>query len=282
MSSERQHAEQSQQQRQQQQQQQQQRALRRKILGERAILKRARAMTAKAFQRWKYHVRLVKRVERFQRKREAQERKRLLSAWRVVAMRESKEREERRRLVRMAFRAWLARVRARNRRGSDDDVEEADNGKNEERRREKEEEEDYENEKEKERNSLLARRMFHRWHASALTRKRNEREKEFIKLEVREKFTAAKARETKARWKSEARRTRACQDALETLRIAAVKDLEGEKENACERNSKEDDEKFSLKRRERLREALMKQKARLLEEIEREENRQPIRARFGN
>ena len=278
MSSERQHAEQS-----QQQQQQQQRALRRKILGERAILKRARAMTAKAFQRWKHRVRLVKRVERFQRKREAQERKRLLSAWRVVAMRESKEREERRRLVRMAFRAWLARARARNRRGSDDDVEEADNGKNEERRREKEEEEeDYENEKEKERNCLLARRMFHRWHASALTRKRNEREKEFIKLEVREKFTAAKARETKARWKSEARRTRACQDALETLRIAAVKDLEGEKENACERNSKEDDEKFSLKRRERLREALMKQKARLLEEIEREENRERIRARFGN
>jgi hypothetical protein len=276
MPSERQQAEQS-----QQQQQQQQRALRRKIVGERAILKRARAMTAKAFQHWKYHVRLVKRVERFQRKRGAQERKRLLSAWRVVAMRESKEREERRRLVRMAFRAWLARVRARNRRGSDDDVEEADNGKNEERRREKEEE-DYEKEKEKERNSLLARRMFHRWHVSALTRKRNEREKEFIKLEVREKFVAAKARETKARWKSEARRTRACQDALETLRIAAVKDLEGEKENACERNSKDDDEKFSHKRRERLREALMKQKARLLEEIEREENREQIRARFGN
>ena len=274
MSSERQQAEQS-------QQQQQQRALRRKIVGERAILKRARAMTTKAFQHWKYHVRLVKRVERFQRKREAQERKRLLSAWRVVAMRESKEREERRMLVRMAFRAWLARARARNRRGSDDDVEEADNGKNEERRREKEED-DYEKEKEKERNSLLARRMFHRWHASALTRKRNEREKEFIKLEVREKFIAAKARETKARWKSEARRTRACQDALETLRIAAVKDLEGEKENVCERNSKGDDENFSHKRRERLREALMKQKARLLEEIEREENRERIRARFGN
>ena len=182
----------------------------------------------------------------------------------------------------MAFLAWLARVRARNRRGSDDDVEEADNGNNEERRREKEEEEDYEKEKEKERNSLLARRMFHRWHASALTRKRNEREKEFIKLEVREKFIAAKARETKARWKSEARRTRTCQDALETLRIAAVKDLEGEKENVCERNSNEEDEKFSHKRRERLREALMKQKARLLEEIEREENRERIRARFGN
>jgi hypothetical protein len=278
MSSERQQSEQS-------QQLEQQRALRRKILGERAILKRARAMTGTAFDAWKKRVRLVQRVSRFQRKREARERKRLLWAWRVVAMRERKEREERRRLVRTAFRAWLARVRARNRRGSDDDdaEEEADNGKKEERRREKEEEEDCEKEKEKERNSLLARRMFHRWHASALTRRRNEREKEFIKLEVREKFIAAKARETKARWKSEARRTRACQYALETLRIAAVKDLEGEKENACERNnSKEDDEKFSHKRRERLREALMKQKARLLEEIEREENRERIRARFGN
>ena len=277
MSSERQQSEQS------QQQEQQQRALRRKILGDRAILKRARAMTGTAFDAWKKRVRLVQRVSRFQRKREARERKRLLWAWRVVAMRERKEREERRRLVRTAFRAWLARVRARNRRGSDDDAEEeADNGKKEERRREKEEEEDCEKEKEKERNSLLARRMFHRWHASALTRRRNEREKEFIKLEVREKVTAAKARETKARWKSEARRTRACQYALETLRIAAVKDLEGEKENACERNSKEEDEKFSHKRRERLREALMKQKARLLEEIEREENRERIRARFGN
>ena len=78
----------------------------------------------------------------------------------------------------------------------------------------------------------------------------------------------------------------------------AVKELEGEKENARDHrrddgeygnnninnNGKEADERTERlnKRRERLREALMKQKVRLLEEIEREENRERIRARFGS
>ena len=264
------------------------RSLRRKILGQRAILKRARKMTRIAFDAWTSAVHLRKTLERTKQKMETRLRRKLIKEWHLTAVKMRNAREDRKRVMKTTFRLWRMSLRVK-----DDDEGGEDgtlattasrNGQNKE---------------EEEKKCSLMRRMFHRWHISALTKKRNEREKEFVKVEVRERVLGENAKEMKARWKSEARKKRACEDALEALRSAALKELEGEKENARDHrrddgeygntninnnNGKEADESTERlnKRRERLREALMKQKVRLLEEIEREENRERIRARFGS
>ena len=267
------------------------RSLRRKILGQRAILKRARKMTRIAFDAWTSAVHLRKKLERTKQKMETRLRRKLIKEWHLTAVKMRNAREDRKRVMKTTFRLWRMSLRVK-----DDDEGGEDgtlattanrNGRNKE---------------EEEKKCSLMRKMFHRWHISALTKKRNEREKEFVKVEVRERVLGENAKEMKARWKSEARKKRACEDALEALRSAAVKamkELEGEKENARDHrrddgeygntninnnNGKEADERTERlnKRRERLREALMKQKVRLLEEIEREENRERIRARFGS
>lgn len=251
------------------------RSLRRKILGQRAILKRARNMTRIAFDAWTSAVHLRKKLERTKQKMETRLRRKLIKEWHLTAVKARNAREDRKRVMKTTFRLWRMSLRVK-----DDDEGGEDgtlattanrNGQNKE---------------EEEKKCSLMRKMFHRWHISALTKKRNEREKEFVKVEVRERVLGENAKEMKARWKSEARKTRACEDALEALQSAAVKELEGEKENA--RDHRRDDGEYgnnnnnNNKRRERLREALMKQKVRLLEEIEREENRERIRARFGS
>ena len=262
------------------------RSLRRKILGQRAILKRARKMTRIAFDAWTSAVHLRKKLERTKQKMETRLRRKLIKEWHLTAVKMRNAREDRKRVIKTTFRLWRMSLRVK-----DDDEGGEDgtlattanrNGQNKE---------------EEEKKCSLMRKMFHRWHISALTKKRNEREKEFVKVEVRERVLGENAKEMKARWKSEARKKRACEDALEALRSAALKELEGEKENARDHrrdigeygnninnNGKEADERTERlnKRRERLREALMKQKVRLLEEIEREENRERIRARFGS
>lgn len=262
------------------------RSLRRKILGQRAILKRARKMTRIAFDAWTSAVHLRKKLERTKQKMETRLRRKLIKEWHLTAVKMRNAREDRKRVMKTTFRLWRMSLRVK-----DDDEGGEDgtlattanrNGRNKE---------------EEEKKCSLMRKMFHRWHISALTKKRNEREKEFVKVEVRERVLGENAKEMKARWKSEARKKRACEDALEALRSAALKELEGEKENARDHrrddgeygnninnNGKEADERTERlnKRRERLREALMKQKVRLLEEIEREENRERIRARFGS
>ena len=262
------------------------RSLRRKILGQRAILKRARKMTRIAFDAWTSAVHLRKKLERTKQKMETRLRRKLIKEWHLTAVKMRNAREDRKRVIKTTFRLWRMSLRVK-----DDDEGGEDgtlattanrNGQNKE---------------EEEKKCSLMRKMFHRWHISALTKKRNEREKEFVKVEVRERVLGENAKEMKARWKSEARKIRACEDALEALRSAALKELEGEKENARDHrrddgeygnninnNGKEADERTERlnKRRERLREALMKQKVRLLEEIEREENRERIRARFGS
>lgn len=262
------------------------RSLRRKILGQRAILKRARKMTRIAFDAWTSAVHLRKKLERTKQKMETRLRRKLIKEWHLTAVKMRNAREDRKRVMKTTFRLWRMSLRVK-----DDDEGGEDgtlattanrNGRNKE---------------EEEKKCSLMRKMFHRWHISALTKKRNEREKEFVKVEVRERVLGENAKEMKARWKSEARKIRACEDALEALRSAALKELEGEKENARDHrrddgeygnninnNGKEADERTERlnKRRERLREALMKQKVRLLEEIEREENRERIRARFGS
>lgn len=267
------------------------RSLRRKILGQRAILKRARKMTRIAFDAWTSAVHLRKKLERTKQKMETRLRRKLIKEWHLTAVKMRNAREDRKRVMKTTFRLWRMSLRVK-----DDDEGGEDgtlattanrNGGN------------GQNKEEEEKKCSLMRKMFHRWHISALTKKRNEREKEFVKVEVRERVLGENAKEMKARWKSEARKIRACEDALEALRSAALKELEGEKENARDHrrddgeygntninnnNGKEADESTERlnKRRERLREALMKQKVRLLEEIEREENRERIRARFGS
>ena len=267
------------------------RSLRRKILGNRAILKRARKMTRIAFDAWTSAVHLRKTLERTKQKMETRLRRKLIKEWHLTAVKMRNAREDRKRVMKTTFRLWRMSLRVK-----DDDEGGEDgtlattanrNGGN------------GQNKEEEEKKCSLMRKMFHRWHISALTKKRNEREKEFVKVEVRERVLGENAKEMKARWKSEARKIRACEDALEALRSAALKELEGEKENARDHrrddgeygntninnnNGKEADESTERlnKKRERLREALMKQKVRLLEEIEREENRERIRARFGS
>ena len=267
------------------------RSLRRKILGQRAILKRARKMTRIAFDAWTSAVHLRKKLERTKQKMETRLRRKLIKEWHLTAVKMRNAREDRKRVMKTTFRLWRMSLRVKD---DDEGGEDGTPGTTANR--------NGQNKEEEEKKCSLMRKMFHRWHISALTKKRNEREKEFVKVEVRERVLGENAKEMKARWKSEARKKRACEDALEALRSAAVKamkELEGEKENARDHrrddgeygntninnnNGKEADERTERlnKRRERLREALMKQKVRLLEEIEREENRERIRARFGS
>lgn len=262
------------------------RSLRRKILGNRAILKRARKMTRIAFDAWTSAVHLRKKLERTKQKMETRLRRKLIKEWHLTAVKMRNAREDRKRVMKTTFRLWRMSLRVKDDdEGGEDGTLATTANRN------------VQNKEEEEKKCSLMRKMFHRWHISALTKKRNEREKEFVKVEVRERVLGENAKEMKARWKSEARKKRACEDALEALRSAAVKELEGEKENARDHrrddgeygnninnNGKEADERTERlnKRRERLREALMKQKVRLLEEIEREENRERIRARFGS
>ena len=262
------------------------RSLRRKILGHRAILKRARNMTRIAFDAWTSAVHLRKKLERTKQKMETRLRRKLIKEWHLTTVKARNAREDRKRVMKTTFRLWRMSLRVKD---DDEGGEDGTPGTTANR--------NGQNKEEEEKKFSLMRKMFHRWHISALTKKRNEREKEFVKVEVRERVLGENAKEMKTRWKSEARKTRACEDALEALRSAAVKELEGEKENARDHrrdygeydnninnNGKEADERTERlnKRRERLREALMKQKVRLLEEIEREENRERIRARFGS
>ena len=264
------------------------RSLRRKILGNRAILKRARKMTRIAFDAWTSAVHLRKKLERTKQKMETRLRRKLIKEWHLTAVKMRNAREDRKRVMKTTFRLWRMSLRVKDDdEGGEDGTLATTANRN------------VQNKEEEEKKCSLMRKMFHRWHISALTKKRNEREKEFVKVEVRERVLGENAKEMKARWKSEARKIRACEDALEALRSAALKELEGEKENARDHrrddgeygntninnnNGKEADERTERlnKRRERLREALMKQKVRLLEEIEREENRERIRARFGS
>ena len=266
------------------------RNLRRKILGQKAILKRARKMTRIAFDAWTSAVHLRKTLERTKQKMETRLRRKLIKEWHLTAVKMRNAREDRKRVMKTTFRLWRMSLRVKD---DDEGGEDGTPGTTSNRNGQN---------KEEEKKCSLMRKMFHRWHISALTKKRNEREKEFVKVEVRERLLGENAKEMKARWKSEARKKRACEDALEALRSAAVKamkELEGEKENARDHrrddgeygntninnnNGKEADERTERlnKRRERLREALMKQKVHLLEEIEREENRERIRARFGS
>jgi hypothetical protein len=262
------------------------RSLRRKILGHRAILKRARKMTRIAFDAWTSAVHLRKKLERTKSKMETRVRRKLIKEWHLTTVKARNAREDRKRVMKTTFRLWRMSLRVKD---DDEGGEDGTPGTTANR--------NGQNKEEEEKKFSLMRKMFHRWHISALTKKRNEREKEFVKVEVRERVLGENAKKMKTRWKSEARKTRACEDALEALRSAAVKELEGEKENARDHrrdygeydnninnNGKEADERTERlnKRRERLREALMKQKVRLLEEIEREENRERIRARFGS
>lgn len=264
------------------------RSLRRKILGHRAILKRARKMTRIAFDAWTSAVHLRKTLERAKRKMETRMRRKLIKEWHLTTVKARNQREDRKRVMKTTFRLWRMSLRVKDdEEGGEDGTPATTPNRN------------GQEEEEEEKNFSLLRKMFHRWQISALTKKRNEREKKFVKVEVRERVLGENAKEMKARWKSEARKKRACEDALKALRSAAVKELEGEKENARDHrrdggeyenninnsnNGKEADERTERlnKRRERLREALMKQKGRLLEEIQREENRERIRARFGS
>ena len=246
-------------------------------------------MTRIAFDAWTSAVHLRKTLERTKQKMETRLRRKLIKEWHLTAVKMRNAREDRKRVMKTTFRLWRMSLRVKDddEGGEDGTLATTANRRN------------GQNKEEEEKKCSLMRKMFHRWHISALTKKRNEREKEFVKVEVRERVLGENAKEMKARWKSEARKKRACEDALEALRSAAVKELEGEKENARDHrrddgeygntninnnNGKEADERTERlnKRRERLREALMKQKVRLLEEIEREENRERIRARFGS
>ena len=248
-------------------------------------------MTRIAFDAWTSAVHLRKTLERTKQKMETRLRRKLIKEWHLTAVKMRNAREDRKRVMKTTFRLWRMSLRVKDddEGGEDGTLATTANRRN------------GQNKEEEEKKCSLMRKMFHRWHISALTKKRNEREKEFVKVEVRERVLGENAKEMKARWKSEARKIRACEDALEALRSAALKamkELEGEKENARDHrrddgeygnnninnNGKEADERTERlnKRRERLREALMKQKVRLLEEIEREENRERIRARFGS
>ncbi|CAL6293516.1 unnamed protein product [Bathycoccus prasinos] len=243
-------------------------------------------MTRIAFDAWTSAVHLRKKLERTKSKMETRVRRKLIKEWHLTTVKARNAREDRKRVMKTTFRLWRMSLRVKD---DDEGGEDGTPGTTANR--------NGQNKEEEEKKFSLMRKMFHRWHISALTKKRNEREKEFVKVEVRERVLGENAKEMKTRWKSEARKTRACEDALEALRSAAVKELEGEKENARDHrrdygeydnninnNGKEADERTERlnKRRERLREALMKQKVRLLEEIEREENRERIRARFGS
>ena len=87
------------------------------------------------------------------------------------------------------------------------------------------------------------------------------------------------------RRKGERKKSLACEDALEALRKSSLKELlDCDKENYDEEemNREADENEQTSERRERLIRSLLKQKTLLEKTIEREEQRERIRARFGN
>ena len=272
----------------------QRRSARRRAIGERLILKRARRMLREAFETWKMRAREGRMSERMTRRTKATARRKALVAWHVTTVKERSERDERKRLMKTTFETWAVTTRAAKRMhhllleaaGKKDENNGHHNAEEEEDDDDdKKEEEEEEEKEEKRRNASLVRRTFRRWHVSALTHKRNDTEKERAKAEAKEKLAAERAKRMKVRWKGERRKSLACEDALEALRKSSLKELlDCDKENYDEEemNKEADENEQTSERRERLIRSLLKQKTLLEKTIEREEQRERIRARFGN
>ena len=273
------------------------RAARRRAIGERLILKRARRMLREAFETWKMRCREGRMSERMTRRTTATARRKALVAWHVTTVKERSERDARKRLMKTTFETWAVTTRAAKRmhllllkaggkkdenNGHQNNAEEEEEEDNDDDKKEEEEEEKKE---EKRRNASLVRRTFRRWHVSALTHKRNDTEKERAKAAANEKLAAERAKRMKVRWKGERKKSLACEDALEALRKSSLKELlDCDKENYDEEemNREADENEQTSERRERLIRSLLKQKTQLEKTIEREEQRERIRARFGN
>ena len=239
--------------------------------------------------------------ERMTRRTTATARRKALVAWHVTTVKERSERDARKRLMKTTFETWAVTTRAAKRmqllllkaggkkdenNGHQNNAEEEEDDDDDDDDDKKEEEEEEEEEKEeKRRNASLVRRTFRRWHVSALTHKRNDTEKERAKAEAKEKLATERAKRMKVRWKGERRKSLACEDALEALRKSSLKELlDCDKENCDEEemNKEADENEQTSERRERLIRSLLKQKTLLEKTIEREEQRERIRARFGN
>ena len=273
------------------------RAARRRAIGERLILKRARRMLREAFETWKMRCREGRMSERMTRRTTATARRKALVAWHVTTVKERSERDARKRLMKTTFETWAVTTRAAKRmqllllkaggkkdenNGHQNNAEEEEEDDDDDDKKEEEEEEEKE---EKRRNASLVRRTFRRWHVSALTHKRNDTEKERAKAAANEKLAAERAKRMKVRWKGERKKSLACEDALEALRKSSLKELlDCDKENYDEEemNREADENEQTSERRERLIRSLLKQKTQLEKTIEREEQRERIRARFGN
>ena len=271
----------------------QRRSARRRAIGERLILKRARRMLREAFETWKMRAREGRMSERMTRRTKATARRKALVAWHVTTVKERSERDERKRLMKTTFETWAVTTRAAKRMhhllleaaGKKDENNGHHNAEEEEEDDDDKKEEEEEEKEEKRRNASLVRRTFRRWHVSALTHKRNDTEKERAKAEAKEKLAAERAKRMKVRWKGERRKSLACEDALEALRKSSLKELlDCDKENYDEEemNKEADENEQTSERRERLIRSLLKQKTLLEKTIEREEQRERIRARFGN
>jgi len=235
--------------------------------------------------------------ERMTRRTTATARRKALVAWHVTTVKERSERDARKRLMKTTFETWAVTTRAAKRmqllllkaggkkdenNGHQNNAEEEEEEDNDDDKKEEEEEEKKE---EKRRNASLVRRTFRRWHVSALTHKRNDTEKERAKAAANEKLAAERAKRMKVRWKGERKKSLACEDALEALRKSSLKELlDCDKENYDEEemNREADENEQTSERRERLIRSLLKQKTQLEKTIEREEQRERIRARFGN
>lgn len=232
--------------------------------------------------------------ERMTRRTTATARRKALVAWHVTTVKERSERDARKRLMKTTFETWAVTTRAAKRmhhllleaagkkdennghHNAEEEEDDDDDNKKEEEEEEKEE---------KRRNASLVRRTFRRWHVSALTHKRNDTEKERAKAAANEKLAAERAKRMKVRWKGERKKSLACEDALEALRKSSLKELlDCDKENYDEEemNREADENEQTSERRERLIRSLLKQKTQLEKTIEREEQRERIRARFGN
>jgi len=275
----------------------QRRSARRRAIGERLILKRARRMLREAFETWKMRCREGRMSERMTRRTTATARRKALVAWHVTTVKERSERDARKRLMKTTFETWAVTTRAAKRmhllllkaggkkdenNGHQNNAEEEEEDDDDDDKKEEEEEEEKE---EKRRNASLVRRTFRRWHVSALTHKRNDTEKERAKAAANEKLAAERAKRMKVRWKGERKKSLACEDALEALRKSSLKELlDCDKENYDEEemNREADENEQTSERRERLIRSLLKQKTQLEKTIEREEQRERIRARFGN
>ena len=281
----------------------QRRSARRRAIGERLILKRARRMLREAFETWKMRCREGRMSERMTRRTTATARRKALVAWHVTTVKERSERDARKRLMKTTFETWAVTTRAAKRmqllllkaggkkdenNGHQNNAEEEDDDDDDDDdddKKEEEEEEEEEEKEEKRRNASLVRRTFRRWHVSALTHKRNDTEKERAKAAANEKLAAERAKRMKVRWKGERKKSLACEDALEALRKSSLKELlDCDKENYDEEemNREADENEQTSERRERLIRSLLKQKTQLEKTIEREEQRERIRARFGN